>query len=138
MMIETANSSQINFNSEESFEIEEKFILKIKYNEKLMLFEIEEKNIFPKEDYSIYLSLEELKKLDKYFLGFETLKDVHDSLKLRISKKNLSIIKEERKMKIRLINPINEKEFFINLPLKEKDIKSEINSIIPYIASLNE
>ncbi len=41
-------------------------------------------------------------------------------------------------MKIRIINPANDKEFFINIPLKEKDLKSEINSLIHYVASLNE
>ena len=39
---------------------------------------------------------------------------------------------------MKIINPLNNKEFFINIPLKEKDIKAEINSIIPYITHLNE
>ena len=29
-------------------------------------------------------------------------------------------------------------EIFINVPLKEKDLKSEIDSLIPYVASLSE
>ena len=41
-------------------------------------------------------------------------------------------------MKIKIINPANDKEIFINIPLKEKDLKSEIDSLIPYVASLNE
>ena len=41
-------------------------------------------------------------------------------------------------MKLEIINPSNDKVFYINIPYKEKDLKSEINSIIPYVASLNE
>ena len=41
-------------------------------------------------------------------------------------------------MKIKIINPANNREFYINIPLKEKDIKSELHSIIPYINTLNE
>ena len=69
---------------------------------------------------------------------FENLKDDFDSLKIIITKKNLLIIKEENKMKIKIINPVNNKDFYINVLLKEKDIKSELNSIIPYINTLNE
>ena len=41
-------------------------------------------------------------------------------------------------MKIKILNPSNNKEFYINVLLKEKDIKAEINSIIPYVISLND
>ena len=99
---------------------------------------MKKKNIFPNGEYNIFLSLEELGKINKYFLQFDTLKEVLESLKKLINKKILSIIKDEKKMKIKLINPSNDKEIFINIPLKEKDLKSEIDSLIPYVASLNE
>ena len=140
--IESSQSlEEITFDLKESFEIqsnEGNFILNISLNENLIFFEIEEKNKFPKEEYSIYLSLEELGKINKYFLQFDSLKEVFDSLKTLIKRKNLDIIKGEKKMKIKIINPGNDKEFFINILLKEKDIKSEINSIFSYIASLTE
>ena len=131
----------INFTTKESFEIhsnEKNYILKVSLNDKLIFFEVEEKNIFPKGEYNIYLSLEELGKINKYFLQFDTLKEVLESLKKLIEKNNLSIIKDERKMKIKIVNPANDREIFINVPLKEKDLKSEIDSIIPYVASLSE
>ena len=90
----------INFDITETFEInseEKNYILKISLNEKLMFFQIEEKNIFPNGDYKIYLSLEELGKINRYFLQFDTLKEVLESIKKLISKKNLSILKEEKK-----------------------------------------
>ena len=40
-------------------------------------------------------------------------------------------------MKIKINNPTLNKEFFINIPLKEKDLKSEIDSLVPYVISLN-
>jgi hypothetical protein len=131
----------INFTTKESFEIhsnEKNYVLKVSLNDKLIFFEVEEKNIFPKGEYNIYLSLEELGKTNKYFLQFDTLKEVLEFLRKLIEKNNLSIIKDERKMKIKIVNPANDKEIFINVPLKEKDLKSEIDSLIPYVASLSE
>jgi len=133
---------EMKFDIKESFEINidnNNYELIIAYNEQLMYFEINEKNKFlKKDDYNIYLNLEELGKINRFFYQFETLKEVFDSLKELINKKNVIIIKEEKKMKIKIINPINNKEFYINVLLKEKDIKSEINSIIPYVNTLNE
>ena len=131
----------INFDIKESFEInsnEKNYALKISLNDKLMYFEIEEKNIFPKGEYNLYLSLDELGKINRYFLQFDSLKEVLESFKKLIDKKNLSILKEEKKMIIRIINPSNDKEIFINIPLKEKDLQSEINSLISYVSSLND
>ena len=39
-------------------------------------------------------------------------------------------------MKIKINNPTLNKEFFINIPLKEKDLKSEIDS--SYVISFND
>jgi len=131
----------INFDIKESFEInsnEKNYTLKISLNDKLMYFEIEEKNIFPKGEYNLYLSLDELGKINRYFLQFDSLKEVLESFKKLIDKKNLSILKEEKKMIIKIINPFNDKEIFINIPLKEKDLQSEINSLISYVSSLND
>jgi hypothetical protein len=132
---------EMKFDTSETFEIKSDgkiFELKISLNEKLMFFKVDEKNTFPKEDFNIYLSLEELGKINRYFIVFETLKEVLESFKLLIDKNNLSIIRDENLIKIKIINPINNREFFINIPKKEKDLKSEINSIIPYIKSLHD
>jgi len=57
-----------------------------------------------------------------------------------IEMKKITILKDEndKGMKINIINPLNKKEFFIDIPLKEKSLKNEIESIIPYIISLND
>ena len=138
---ESVPKKEIKFDASETFEINTDnkiYALKISYNEQLIYFEIKEKNAFVKDEYNLYINLNELGKISKFFNQFETVKEVFDSLKSLIDKKNLSIIQEEKKMKIKIINPINNKEFYINVLSKEKDIKSEINSIITYVTSLNE
>ena len=142
--IETQASSsrkEIKFDLSESFEIttdNKIYELKISYNEQLMFFEIKEKNAFLKDEFNLYTNLKELGDISRFFKQFETLKEVFDSLKTLITKKNVSIIQEGKKMKIKIINPINNKEFFINVNSKEKDTKSEINSIIACVNSLTQ
>ena len=138
---ESIPKKEIKFDASETFEINTDnkiYALKISYNEQLIYFEIKEKNAFVKDEYNLYIDLNELGKISRFFNQFETVKEVFDSLKSLIDKKNLSIIQEEKKMKIKIINPINNREFYINVLSKEKDIKSEINSIITYVTSLNE
>ena len=142
--IETQASSsrkEIKFDLSESFEIttdNKIYELKISYNEQLMFFEIKEKNAFLKDEFNLYTNLKELGDINRFFIQFETLKEVFDSLKTLITKKNVSIIQEGKKMKMKIINPVNNKEFFINVNSKEKDTKSEINSIIACVNSLTQ
>ena len=136
-----ALENKINFSSTETFNIqinEQKFKLKISCDEKIMLFEINEENDFQRKEFNLYQSLEELIKIDKFFLQFDNLNEVFNSIKILILNKNLTIIKEDKLMKIKINNPTLNKEFFINIPLKEKDLKSEIDSLIPYVISLND
>lgn len=133
-------SNEVKFNSSENFKIktdkESEMKLKISYNEKLIYFEAKEENIFPKMEYSLYQSLEELCRLDKYFRQFDEIKEVFDFIKIIINKNKLSIISEENDVKLK-INLIN-KDIILKLCIKEKDVKSEVESLIPYIASLNK
>ena len=133
--------SEIRYDFKESFNIksnENKDIkLTISYNERIILFEVEELNIFPKKEYSLYQSLNELEKINRYFRQFDNLKEVYESLKIIILNKNITAIKEENCIKLKIINTSTNKEFFINLPLKQKDIKTQIESLIPYISSLD-
>ena len=142
--IETQASSsrkEIKFDLSESFEIttdNKIYELKISYNEQLMFFEIKEKNAFLKGEFNLYTDPKELGDISRFFNQFETLKEVFDSLKTLITKKNVSIIQEGKKMKMKIINPVNNREFFINVNSKEKDTKSEINSIIACVNSLTQ
>ena len=135
-----ALENKIKFSSTETFNIqinEQKYKLKISYNEKIMFFEIDEENVFQRKEFNLYQSLEELIKIDKYFRQFDNLNEVFNSIKILIMNKNLTIIKEDKLMKIKINNPTLNKEFCNNISLKEKDLKSEIDSLVPYVISLN-
>ena len=114
--------------------------IKLSYNEKLILFEIEKENEneFPKKDFKLYLDLEQLTKIDKYFSQFESVSEIPLSFETLLGMKKIDIIYGDKESKIKIINPLNKKEFYINIPLKEKSLKNEIDSLIPYIASLND
>ena len=114
--------------------------LSLSYNDKLIFFEIEKEGEFPKKEYNLFLDLNQLYKINKYFAQFENLSDIQTSFETLIEMKKLTILKDENEkgMKINIINPLNKKEFFIDIPLKEKTLKNEIDSIIPYIISLND
>lgn len=130
----------IKFEKSEEYEIDNEFKLKISCNEELLYIEIEEtekKTIFPKKEYSIYLNLDQLKKIDNFFLQYISLNEIMDSFEELIKMKNLFIIKEEKNIKIRIINPIlKKKEIYINIPIIEKDFKIQIDSILSYINSM--
>ena len=130
----------IKFSTTKSFNLEKnewKFLLKISINEKLIFFELEKVNLIPKKDFNIHLSLEELGKIDRFFFQFDTTSEVLNSLETLLESKNISVVEGERKMQLKIINPANKREFFIDIPIKEKDLKSEINSINEYISALN-
>ena len=126
---------EIKFDTSETFEINTEnkiYALNISYNEQLIYFEIKEKNAFIKDEFNLYTNLKELGNINKFFNNFDAPKKVFEFLKKQIIKKNLSIIQEEKKMRLKIVNPIDDEVFYINILSKEKDTKSEINSIITY------
>ena len=140
-LLDTSQKNDIKFDNSQSFDIKSNVIfykLKISFNDKLLFFEIEKKDEFPKNIYNLYLNFEELGKINKFFLQFDSSAEIIDSIKIIIKNNNLSIIEENKQMKIKIINPYNQKTFYIDVPLKEKDLKSELDSIIPYITSLRD
>ena len=140
---DTTPKLNLNFKNKRTFKISSNninYILSISYNEELILFEVEKENEFPKREYSLFLDLSQLYKINKYFSQFENFSDIQTSFETLIEMKKLSIIENPREklMKINIINPLNKKEFSIDIHLKEKTLKNEIDSIIPYIISLND
>ena len=132
------NENKMNFKVSEIFDIND-IKLTISYNDDIILFKAEEKeaNVFPKKEFSLIQSLKDLLDIDRYFRQFDNLKEVFDSIKILINNKNISIIKKEKEVSIKMKNLNTNKEFFINLKLKEKDFQTEMKDIIPYISSLN-
>ena len=131
----------IKFDETLSFDIKTKendFKMKISYNEKVFLFEVEKIAEFPKNQYAKLFSFDDLTKISRFFLQFETTKDVANSLSIMIKNNNLTILEEDKKMKIKITNPINQITFDIDIPIKEKNMRSELNSLISFVASLND
>ena len=132
------NENKLNFKVSEIFDIDD-IKLTISYNDEIILFKAEEKdeNIFPQKEYNLIQSLKDLLNIDRYFRQFDNIKEVFESLKILINNKNISIIKKDNEISLKMKNLNTNKEFFINLKLKQKDIQSELKDIIPYISSLN-
>ena len=140
-LIGQKENKKINFEKSQSFDIKANNInykLKISYNEQLLFFEIEKISEFPKNNYNKYLNFEDLGKINNFFRQFDTILEVVDSLNNLIKNGNLTILSEDKQILIQITNPVNQKIFNINVPLKEKDLKSELDSIIPYISSLSD
>ena len=78
------------FKENKTFNLEENFTLKISINETLLFFELDKLNSFPKKDYKIYLSLDELGRINKFFNQFESTQEVLVSFDTLISKFFLS------------------------------------------------
>ena len=142
MTLENENEFKgIKFDKNETYEYESSnkiYTLKIANNENIIYFEIDEKNNFPKQDFNIYLNLENLCKINKFFLQFENLNEVSDTMKQLIESKSIKIEKKEKEILLKIINRNNMKEFNMSIPLKEKDLKSEVNSLNTYVFQLNE
>ena len=77
--------------------------INISYNEKLITFELQEENIFPKKQYLKEFSLDDLIKIDKIFRLFDSLEEVLNFFQKLINNKNVSILKEnEKEIKIKI------------------------------------
>ena len=131
-----------NFENSETIELlnnqNQKYKLIISNNSKSIQFIIEDTITFPKNEYIYTSSLEELQKLNRYFLFFQNVQEVSQNLIKSSKKNNLSVIIENNICKIKIINQINDEEFTIELSKKEKDIKQEIESFIPLILELKK
>ena len=72
----------MNFQNKKSFKLEAdnaKYILSLSYNDKLIFFEIEKDGEFPKKEYNLFLDLDQLYKINKYFVQFENFADIQNT-----------------------------------------------------------
>ena len=131
----------IKFNKSQTFEIkteEKDFKLKVSYNETVFLFEVEKKAEFPKNEYANLMSFDDLTKNYRFFLQFETTEEVVNSLSIMVQNNNIKILEEDKKMKIEITNTNNQRTFGIDVPIKEKNIRMEVDGLTNYMSSLNE
>ena len=132
-------SEKIKLENNKTFEITTdniKYNLIISYDENLLCFEIEKVDQFPKKEYYLYLNKELLPKINIFFLQFESIPAIFEGLKFIIESNNLSIFEKGNNMQIQIINPFNKNSFNVDIPIKEKNLKDEMNSITNYIVSV--
>jgi hypothetical protein len=123
-------NERIIFTNSESIELvndkqNEKFKLTISYNSKFIQFFVEDLISFPKNEYIFISTLDELKKINRYFLLFENTKEAYKALLKSSKNKNLKIIQEKNICKISIYNQINDEEFSFEINIKENDKKNE-------------
>ena len=132
--------NKIKFNKSQAFEIKTKesdFKLKVSYNETMFLFEVEKKAEFPKNEYANLMSFDDLTKNYRFFLQFESTEEVVNSLSIMVKNNNLTILEGDAKMKIEITNTNNQRTFGIDVPIKEKNLRMEVNGLIEYMSTLN-
>jgi len=113
-----------------------KYLLKISYNDdQLYFYALEENSLFQNE-FSLCQNYDQLKLIDKFFCLFENIEEIFNSLKRIISDKNLTLIKENKMVKIQVYNSLTNKNFNIYLPQKEKDVNSTINILTKKVIDL--
>ena len=115
-----------------------KYNLTVSNNDSIIFFQVEEINSLPIQDFNLHLNLEQIGKVNKFFLQFDNLNEISDSIKNIIDSKSIKIEKKDKEIILTFVNPINMKEFNLSIPLKEKDIKAEIASLNSYMLQLNE
>jgi hypothetical protein len=115
-----------------------KYILKISYNDEILYFNILEENSFPIKEYRLYNNYEDLKQIDKYFSLFDTIEEIFISMKRLKSNNSISLEKGEQEMKIKIVNTLTNKHFYMNIPMKKIDIDNKIDNLVNHISSLNK
>ena len=112
--------------------LNDELITKIEFDDKNFWFNVT-KFSFPKNDYEINLTLEELCKINKIFLNFENNKDLVDWIINSFKQKNSTIKYIDDNCIIKMKNPISNKEFEIKLIKTEKDLISRFNVLESFI-----
>ena len=132
-------NSQNVLNNKESIIIsteKNKIQIDISYDETTISINIEELDSFPKNQFYLFISFVELKKINKYFQYFDTTDEFIKSFKESIKNNTIKILIQGRKCEAEIINPILKSKFHLNIPIKEKTVQDELGSIMPIIMEL--
>jgi uncharacterized coiled-coil protein SlyX len=111
--------------------------LKILFNDQTICFNVT-KTTLPPKDYQAIFTLDQLYKVNKYFLNFESANDLVNGVINTLKQKTSNIKFIDNKCIIQMVNPITNKSFEINLNPKEKDLSTRVSSLETYIAEQNK
>ena len=82
--------------------------------------------------------MDQLYKVNKYFLNFESANDLVNGVINTLKQKTSNIKFIDNKCIIQMVNPITNKSFEINLNPKEKDLSTRVSSLETYIDEQNK
>ena len=119
------------------YEIDKETKLKAIFNDKIISFNVSQFSLLQK-DYELIISLEQLYKINKFFINFENTNDLINWIINSLKQKNSFIKLIDNKCIIQLINPITNKKFELNLNSKEKDINTRVNDLEAFIIEQNK
>lgn len=74
------------------------FNLTISNNESIIFFQVEEIDCFPKQNFNLHLNLEQIQKINKFFLQFDSLNEISETLKKLTESKSIKIEKKEKEI----------------------------------------
>ena len=117
-------------------DIEKKLI--IIFNDKSVSFSVIQSSSLLQKDYEVNLTLEQLYKINRFFLNFENINDLVDWILNSLKQKNSNIKFNNNKCFIQMLNPISNKSFELILNSKEKDLNSRVNNLEQIIIEQNK
>ena len=102
--------------------------IKLYYDDKTIIFNIIQ-NIIPKKEYESNFTLEQLYKVNKYFINFDNINELVDNLLNSIKNKKSIIIFKEKECFIQILNSITNKAFDLPINMKEKNTIDRIKDL---------
>ena len=121
---------------EHTIDTEKKLI--IIFNDKSVSFSVIQSSSLLQKDYEVNLTLEQLYKINKFFINFENINDLVDWIINSLKQKNSNIKFNNNKCFIEMLNPISNKSFQLILNSKEKDLNSRVNNLEQIIIEQNK
>ena len=112
--------------------------IKLHFNEANVFFKVTQNSI-PKKEYERHLTLDQLYKISKFFINFETTKEIVEWIIDSLDKKDKNIQYEfnEKEAKFKIMNPISKKNFDLILYIKQKDINTRVSYLEEIIIQQN-
>ena len=127
----TENSKTIEY----IIDIEKK--LKISFNDTIISFTVIQSSL-PQKEYEVNLSLEQLCKINRFFINFENPNDLIDWILNSLKQKNSNIEFKDNKCFIQMLNPMSNKTIELILNVKEKDLNSRVSTLEAIIIEQNK
>lgn len=119
------------------YEIDKQIKFKAEFNNNIIRLMVIELTI-PQKDYELLLTLEQMCKINRFFVNFENTNDLANWIINSFKEKNSSIKFIDNKCIIQMKNPISNKTFELILNKEQKDLNSRINNLEAIIIEQNK